>query len=230
MNPRIDGSIWLVTGAAGGLGRALVAALLGQGCDCIALDRNLRGLNQLHDELAAAGRPPALYPLDMTGAGPDDYAALAEQITDQFGGLTGVIHAAAHFEALRPLGHQSAEEWFKTLQAGLTGPQFLNVALMPMLREVDGGIIVFVNNAQCLDRPARWGAYGISQAGRRQMVQTLSAELGPRGPCVLEVDPGPFFSPLRSAAWPTDDPGDLPSAEAAAEEILRQITTGRMQQ
>lgn len=226
----MDGSIWLVTGAAGGLGRALVSAFLDQGCDCIALDRNPRGLNQLHDELAAAGRPPALVPLDMTGAGPDDYAALAEQVSDQFGGLNGVVHAAAHFEALRPLEHQSAEEWFKTLQAGLTGPQFLNAALMPMLRAADPGTIVFVNNAQCLDRPARWGAYGISQAGRRQMAQTLSAELGPRGPRVLEVDPGVFFSPIRSAAWPTDDPGDLPSAQAAAEEILHQITAGRMKQ
>lgn len=230
MNQGMNGAVWLVTGAAGGLGRALVAALLAEGCDCIALDRNARGLNQLHDELAAGGQPPALYPLDMTGAGPADYAALAEQVADQFGGLTGVLHAAAHFEALRPLEHQSAEEWFKTLQAGLTGPQLLNAALMPMLRAADRGIIVFVNNTQCLHKPARWGAYGVSQAGRRQMAQTLAAELGPRGPRVLEVDPGPFFSSLRSAAWPTDNPSELPSAADAAGQILRQIATERIQQ
>ncbi len=225
----MDGSIWLVTGAAGELGGALVSALLDRGCDCIALDRNSRGLNKLHDELAASGQPPALYPLDMIGAGQDDYTKLAEQIAEQFGGLTGIVHAAAHFEALRPLEHQPAEEWFSTLQAGLTGPQLLNVALMPMLRAADLGTIVFVNNTQCFDKPARWGAYGVSQAGRRQMALTLAAELGPRGPRVLEVDPGPFYSPLRTAAWPTDQPNDLPSADAAAGQILRQIETGRMQ-
>mgnify|MGYP006304920999 CR=1 FL=1 len=193
MDRQLNDSVWLVTGAAGSLGRALVSEVLAVGADCIALDRNERGLNRLHDDLAAVGQPPALYPLDMAGAGPADYAALAEVMAEQFGRLDGLIHAAAHFVALRPLEHQAAEEWFTTLQAGLTGPQLLNAALMPLIRSVECGSVVFINNTECLKHPARWGAYGVCQAGRRQMVETLSAELGPRGPKVLEIDPGAFF-------------------------------------
>ncbi len=220
--------VWLITGAAGALGRALVGHVLGVGDDCIALDRDERGLNRLHDELAAIGQAPALYPLDLAGAGPDDYAELAAVVEAQFGRLDALVHAAARFSALRPLEHQAADDWFATLQVGLTGPQLLNSALMPLLRAGDRASIVLINDSVCLDKPARWGAYGICQAGRRQMAATLAAELGPRGPRVLELDPGPFFSPLRTAAWPTDTPDELPSPDAAAAQIYQRIKTGVM--
>ncbi|MFW5816229.1 MAG: SDR family NAD(P)-dependent oxidoreductase [Wenzhouxiangella sp.] len=221
--------VWLITGAAGTLGRALVARVLAAGSDAIALDRNERGLNSLHDELAAGGQPPALYPLDLAGAGPSDYAELGSVIDQQFGRLDVLVHAAAHFSALRPLEHQPAEDWFKTLQVGLTGPQLLNAALMPLLRADPRGTIVLINNTVCLDKPARWGAYGICQAGRRQMAATLAAELGPRGPRAIEIDPGPFFSPLRSAAWPSETPDELPPPAAAAAQVYHHIKTGVMQ-
>jgi NAD(P)-dependent dehydrogenase (short-subunit alcohol dehydrogenase family) len=218
--------VWLVTGAAGALGRALVARILAGADDCIALDCNERGLNRLHDELAVGGQPPALYPLDLAGAGPDDYAELAQVVEQQFGRLDVLVHAAAHFSALRPLEHQPGDDWFKTLQVGLTGPQLLNAALMPLLRSAERGTIVLINNGACLEKPARWAAYGICQAGRRQMVASLASELGPRGPRAIEIDPGPFFSPLRSAARPTARPDELPAPECAAEHIFQTIQTG----
>ncbi|MEE4637783.1 MAG: SDR family NAD(P)-dependent oxidoreductase [Wenzhouxiangella sp.] len=223
---RVSRPVWLVTGAAGGLGRALVARILAGEQDCIALDRNERGLNSLHDELAAAGQPPALYPLDLSGAGPDDYAEFAHVVEQQFGRLDVLVHAAAHFTALRPLEHQPGDDWFKTLQVGLTGPHLLNAAFMPLLRKGARGAIVLINNGACLDKPARWGAYGICQAGRRQMVASLASELGPRGPRAIEIDPGPFFSALRSAARPTVRPEELPSPASAAEQIFQTIQTG----
>lgn len=223
---RVSRPVWLVTGAAGTLGRALVSRILAGGDDCIALDRNERGLNRLHDELAANGTPPALYPLDLVGAGPDDYAELASVIEQQFGRLDVLVHAAAHFSALRPLEHQPAEDWFRTLQVGLTGPYLLNAALMPLLRSGERATIALINNRACLGKPARWGAYGICQAGREQMADTLAAEMGPRGPRTIAIDPGPFFSPLRSAAWPTETAEELPAAQTAAEQIHQSIKTG----
>lgn len=220
--------VWLITGAAGTLGSELVRQALLAGNDCIALDCNERGLNRLHDELAVEGRPPALYPLDLAGAGPDDYEQLGAVIAEEFGRLDVLVHAAARFSALKPLEHQAGDDWFTTLQVGLTGPHFLTAALLPLLRAAPRGVIVLINNGLCLQQPARWAAYGICQAGRRQMAATLAAELGPRGPRVLELDPGPFFSPLRSAAWPTETADELPSAQSAAQAIHARIDSGVM--
>ncbi|QOC21124.1 SDR family NAD(P)-dependent oxidoreductase [Wenzhouxiangella sp. AB-CW3] len=222
MENRSEKGVWLVTGAAGALGSEVVRRLLDEGRDCIALDRDERGLNRLHDALQTDGlTPPALMPLDLAGAGPDDYAKLADTIESSFGRLDGLVHAAALFVALRPLLHQPADEWFRILQTALTGPFLLTGALMPLLGEQ--GRVVFVNDGRCIDKPANWAAYGVAQAGRRQLVRQLAAEAGANGPRFLEVDPGPFYSGLHAAARPSVAPDELPTAAQAASAVLDAI-------
>lgn len=226
MNPNQQ-PVWLITGAAGALGRELVGLVLQSGADCIALDRNARGLDALHDRMIELGHaPPALMPLDLIGAGPDDYDELAGTIEEQFGRLDVIVHNAAMFAALRPLEHQPPEEWMKILQTGLTGPCLLNRALLPLMRQAESARLVFINDHHCLDKPANWGAYGVAQAGRHWMTRALAAEIGPRGPRVLDIDPGPFYSSLRAAAWPVARPDELPDVATAAINVFTQIQQG----
>ena len=210
----------LITGAAGALGQALVHGLTARDFDCIVLDRDLRGLNRLHDELAAQGRPPLIVPLDLAGAGPDDYVNLAEQLEQTLGRLDGLIHAAADFASLRPFDHVPPDEWIKTLQAGLTGPFLLSQCLFPLMAATPDSRMVWVNDDSAQVRNAYWGAYGVTQAGREALVDILSAECKKRDIAVHGIHPGPFYSPLRSRIWPAEHPEDLPTPEQAAENIL----------
>lgn len=229
---KTNARIWLITGAAGALGSELVCQLMRAGDDCIALDRNQRGLNALHNRCEDLGLPPpALMPLDLIGASSDDYDALAERIAEQFGRLDGVIHNAAQMPALRPLAHQDPAEWLHGLQWGLTGPLWLTRALLPLMtgsrRASDEAgqraQIIWVGDQSVIDQPANWGVYGLVQAGRQWIASALSAELGPRAPRVRVLDPGPFFSPLRTAAWPAQRPDEVPTANQAASKLLAQI-------
>jgi NAD(P)-dependent dehydrogenase (short-subunit alcohol dehydrogenase family) len=214
--------IWLITGAAGALGSELVCEVMRRGDDCIALDRNQRGLNALHHRCEDLGLPhPALMPLDLIGASSDDYAQLAETIAAQFGRLDVLVHNAAQMPALRPLAHQDASEWLHGLQWGLTGPVWLTRALLPLMSAP--AQIIWVGDQSVIDQPANWGIYGLVQAGRQWLAQAFSAELGPRAPQVRVLDPGPFFSPLRTAAWPAQRPDEVPSAHQAALDLLAQI-------
>ncbi len=219
--------VWLITGAAGALGQALVEQILNRSTECIALDRDARGLNAMHDRLLEdTGRAPTLLPLDLVGATPDDYDELAATIEAEFGRVDVLVHNAAMFTALRPIEHQVPEEWMKIMQTALTGPWLLTRAMLPLMRKVEGARLVFINDRYCLEKPANWGAYGLSQAGRSWLVGALAAELGPRGPRVLDIDPGPFYSRLRAAAWPVTTPDELPSSGAAATGVLEQIDKG----
>jgi len=217
----------LVTGAAGALGVAVVERLMQHGWDCIALDRNRRGLEQLHDRLATEGEAPLLVPLDLAGAGPQHFDELAASLEEQFGRLDALVHAAAEFKALTPLEHHPADDWMKTLQAGLTGPFLLSQALLPLMRATEGSRMVWVADDPEGRSKAYWGAYGVAQSGRAALAQILAAECRSDGPEIIEIDPGPFYSPLRSKAWPAENPDDLPTAAQAAEKVTVAVVDSR---
>lgn len=217
----------LVTGAAGALGRALVTRLMEAGLDCIALDRNRRGLEKMHDEFVAstaAGGAPLIVPLDLAGSSPEQFAELASTLAAQFGRLDLLIHAAAGFRALAPLEHQPADEWMQVLQTGLTGPYLLSQALLPLMRRTPGSRMVWVADDPERKRKAYWGAYGVAQAGREALAAILAAECRRDGPEVTVVDPGPFHSPLRARAWPAENPNELPDADTAARLVLEGLS------
>lgn len=210
----------LVTGAAGALGSALVEQLMQAGWDCIGVDRNRRGLEQLHDRLASTGAAPLVVPLDLAGAGPQHFDELAESLEERFGRLDALVHAAADFKALTPLEHHPADDWMKTLQAGLTGPFLLSQALLPLMRRTGDSRMVWVADDPEARSKAYWGAYGVAQSGRAALARILAAECRVDGPEIVEIDPGPFYSPLRSRAWPVENPENLPTADQAAEKVM----------
>src|SRR5690606_2659665 len=76
------------------------------GATVVLLGRRLPRLNRVYDAVAAAGAEPLLYPLDLEGASPDDYAELATRIEAELGRLDGILHCAAEFRGLTPPEHQ----------------------------------------------------------------------------------------------------------------------------
>lgn len=216
--------VLVVTGAAGSLGAAIAVIAMEAGHDCILIDRDRPALERLHDHLAECGAPPALYPLDLAGASPDDYQELAAILSGEFGHIDGLVHAAADFVALRPLEHQPPDEWMKILQAGLTGPFLLTTALLPLLRAApDRGRVVWVVDDPEARRKSYWGAYGVVQSGQVALAGILKSECRTLGPAVELVDPGAFRSPLRGRAWPAEDPEALARPETAARRILETL-------
>lgn len=210
----------LITGAAGALGEALVERLAADGWDVIALDRNRRALEQLHDRLAASGPAPLIVPLDLAGCGPQHFEELAGALQAQFEALDLLVHAAAEFKSLRPMAHHPADEWMQVLQAGLTGPFLLSQALLPMMRAAPGSRMIWVADDPAGKRKAYWGAYGVAQSGREALAEILAAECRADGPRIATVDPGAFYSPLRAKAWPAENPNELPTAAQAADRVL----------
>ena len=85
--------IILLTGAASGIGRAVADAMALHGATVVMLDKDVHGLELAYDEIVAAGySEPALYPLDLQGATPDDYLQLADTLQQEFGRLDSLVH------------------------------------------------------------------------------------------------------------------------------------------
>jgi len=202
----------LVTGAASGIGRALADACAAHGASVILLDRDVRGLEQAYDQIMAAGHPePALYPLDLKGATPDDYTALAATIESEYGRLDGLVQNAAHLGALVPFANFEHELWFETLQVNLNAPYLLTMACLGLLANSTDASIVFSADAAGRHGKAYWGAYAVSKAAIECFMQVLADELEANTPIrVNSLDPGPVRSALRRMAYPYENRDALP--------------------
>lgn len=199
--PDLDGRVVLITGAGDGLGAALARASAGAGAEVVLLGRTVRKLEAVYDAIVAAGGPePAIYPLDLEGATPEDYAQLAERIGASLGHLDALVHNAAMLGPQTPIEHYPPLEWARVLQVNVTGPLLLTQACLPLLRTSGRAAVVFVGDER---RSAYWGGYGTSKAAQAALADILGDELdGEGGIGVHRVQPEPLQTGFRTRAFP----------------------------
>ncbi len=217
----LAGRVILITGAAGGLGSAAARALAAAGAEVILLGHTLKRLEKLYDAITATGGRALLYPLDLEGATPDDYAELARRIGDGPGRLDGVLHAAAAFRGLTPLEHSDPDRIARELKVNLTAPLWLTRACWPLLTAAADSAVVFCVNEPARGRSAYWGGYGLAQSGLHGVIPMLQAEV-PRGPVrVSGLQPGPMRTPLRARAYAIEhDQTAVPAERYAAHALF----------
>lgn len=198
---RLDGRVVLVVGAHGALGHAASLACAQAGATVVLLGRKVPKLNRVHDAIVRAGGEAVLYPLDLEGATPDDYAELAERIEAGLGRLDGVLHCAADFPGLTPLQQTDPAALARAVHVNLTARCWLTQACLPLLQRAPDSAVVFA-----IDDPARaggayWGGYGLAQSAMTGLVHMLHAELATSTVRVSGLLPGPMRTPLRGRAY-----------------------------
>lgn len=202
----LDGRVVLVAGAHGGLGSAASLACARAGATVVLLGRRLPKLNRLYDEIAATGPEPLLYPLDLEGAAPDDYAELATRVETELGRLDGLLHCATEFRGLTPLLHTDPADFARALHVGLTAQWWLTQACLPLLSQAPDAAVVFTVDDLSRVGKAYWGGYGLAQHGLTALVGMLHAEHANSRVRVAGLRPGPMRTALRARAFvATDD-------------------------
>lgn len=206
-NDLLQDRVVLITGAANGIGHALARSIAAHGATTVLLDRDVPGLEKTYDEIVAAGHPtPALYPMDLQGASPDDYLELASTLEKEFQRLDGLIHNAAQLGALVPFANFDNELWFQTLQVNLNAPFLMTTACLGLLNNSPDASIIFSSDTTGRKGKAYWGAYGVSKAALEGFMQILADELEANTSVrVNSIDPGPVRTALRLMAYPAED-------------------------
>ena len=217
-----SGKTILITGAAGGLGSALALECAKLGADLILLDKNRRGLSTLSDKITDQGlTPPGLYPMDLAGAGPEDFKDLAATLGSEFGGLDVLIHCALEFESLQPFDQIQPQEWLKSMQVNVNAPWLLSCSLLPLLKQSECGKLLFLLDDLSKVTGAYWGAYGTGKAALGGMVQQFSESLSNTTVTVHGIIPGPMRTDFRAKVYHAENPLDQPDPQVKANEIVR---------
>lgn len=182
----------IVTGAAGGIGSAIVDALAGSGCTVAGWDVPGAPL----ERLAGAATTTALDIRDRDAV----RASVADAVA-ALGGCDAIVAAAGIVDTIHRAERFSPEEWAKDVETNLYGAFHLaQAAFEPLLASGDGRIVLISSVAAEIGIPGQV-AYGASKAGLLGMARTLAAEWGPRGVRCNVVMPG-FIATPKVRAMP----------------------------
>ncbi len=221
--PNLKNKTIFLTGACGGLGSSLALELCKQGADVIISDKNPRSLNLMCDKIVAAGgKEPIVYPMDLMGATPNDFIKLANTIEEKIGKLDSLIHTAVEFAGLSAFENYEATRWLKEMQINLNSPIFLTQALIPLLKQSKGSIIFTLEDLTTVSK-AYWGAYGTTKGALAHFANTLQQELENSEVAVHSITPPPMKTQLRSKAWPAEDTEHLLMPEEMVKEYISRI-------
>ena len=218
----LEGRVVLVTGAGDGIGRAIALLCAAHGATSVLLGRTVEKLERVYDEIQSAGGPePAIYPMDLSGAMPPDYEALAARVESELDRLDGLVHNAALLGDLGPIEHSSPEGWQELIQVNVNAPFLLTRSLLPLVRRTAAAhghaSIIFTSSGVGRRGRAYWGGYSVSKFAIEGLNQVLADELdGASGVRVNSLNPGPVRTRMRANAFPAENPETLITPEEAA--------------
>lgn len=209
------GRVILVTGAGDGIGRAVSLALARHGATVILLGRTQEKLEAVYDQIKANGGPePAMAPVNLDVARPQDYEALADLFDKEFGRLDGILHNASILGDITPLEQYEYGTWDTVMQVNVNAPFYLTRALMPLLRESDDASVLFTSSSVGRKGRAFWGAYAVSKFATEGMMQVLADELENVSRIrVNSINPGATRTRMRAMAYPAEDASTLKTPE-----------------
>jgi len=191
----------LVTGAAGGIGRAAAVKLAAAGADICLVDLDPVELAAAAREIEALGVRVLICVTDIALA--DSCFAAVDAAVQAFGRLDALCNAANVFAPARATSMARAD-WDRTVATNLTAPFHLMQAAIPHLLEHDGAVVNVTSCVAFMAQPYA-AAYAASKAGLTHMTKALAMEYLDQPIRINAVAPGGMWSNTGATAKLPDD-------------------------
>jgi short-subunit dehydrogenase len=187
--------IAVVTGASGGIGKAIALRLAEHGATLGLVGRNLDALQAVAESAQAAPQQIQCYSADLTVD--EDVGELAALLRRDFGHIDLLIHGAGVI-ANGAVEVASIADFDRQYRINVRAPYLLTQALLPLLK-VNHGQIVFINSTVGLNAVANTSQYAATKHALRAVADSLRAEVNPAGVRVLSVYLGRTATPMQAA-------------------------------
>lgn len=179
----------LITGASGGIGRAMTAAFASHGASLVLADQDEQALRTLASD---TGGDVRWHRFDQ--GDPDSVRALADAAGD-----VDVLLNNAGILLFKSLLESTPDEIARVFDVNLLGVILLAKAVAPRMIARRGGVIVNVGSQLAFTGAEQRGAYAAAKAGVTQFTRTAATEWGPHGVRVVCMAPGRTVTPLNEA-------------------------------
>jgi NAD(P)-dependent dehydrogenase (short-subunit alcohol dehydrogenase family) len=197
----VSGPVYVVTGGAGALGRAVVARLLARGDRVAVPYRGAAGFEELRASVAAG---------DALWGDPADVADVAaaksfvEKAKERFGGIDGAALLAGAYAGSGSFEAAPEAEWEEMLRSNLQSVYASARALLPHLLK-RGGSVVTVGSGYASSGGVGAAAYAVSKNAVAALTRTLALENRARGVRFNLIEPGTIDTPANRRAMPKAD-------------------------
>jgi 3-hydroxy acid dehydrogenase / malonic semialdehyde reductase len=176
----------VVTGAAGGMGRAITRALIESGRRVVLVDRDAEPLQKLAAEM---GENTFAIQLDITDAKKVDM--LLSQIPDAFKPVDILVNNAGHDIGGRTrFDIGAADDWSNIITTNLIGLMRVTRSILPDMVARNAGHIVNISSINAVRIVPDMAAYSASKAGVHMFTETIRGELAETAIRVTEMQPG----------------------------------------
>ena len=185
----LSGHVAVVTGAAGGLGRAFALGLAGAGARVAAADRNAAGATETVGLIAESLGEGLAVEVDVSDLASTEQ--MAAEVVDRWGRIDVLVNNAGIYASLqrKPFFEITPAEWDLVMDVNLKGTWLCSRAVFPAMRD-NGGSIVNISSATFYSGSANWSHYVASKGGIIGLTRSLAREAGDYGIRVNAIAPG----------------------------------------
>lgn len=184
-----DKQVWIITGAARGMGVDMAKAALAAGHCVVATARNAEKVT------VAIGEHENLLAVTLDVTVPADAEAAVAATVERFGSVDVLVNNAGSFyagffEELTP------EDFRAQIETTLFGPVNVTRAVLPTMRAQRAGLVVTISSTAGISAGEFLTAYAASKFGVEGWMEALTPEIAPFGIRTMLVEPG--FFPHRA--------------------------------
>lgn len=187
MSLQLSGKTVIITGAAGGLGRAFALGFAKEGANLVIADMNAAGAAETVALVEAAGASAIAVSVNV--ADKASCEQMAQDALDAFGRIDVLINNAAIYATLErsDFWDIDPDEWDKVMAVNVKGPWLASAACY---KHMDGGSIINIASATFFSGSPLWMHYVTSKGALVGMTRVMAREAGAKNVTVNAIAPG----------------------------------------
>jgi NAD(P)-dependent dehydrogenase (short-subunit alcohol dehydrogenase family) len=189
------GKVAVITGAAGGVGRATVKRLASEGCKVALIGRNRKSLDKAAEVIQEKKNVLAIK-ADLTREA--EVISAAEQIVSKFETIDILVNNAGIISDPTPFHLMTEEQWNLLINTNLFGTFRMTKAVLPFMLKNKSGSVVNISSLLGIRAIPNvpLSVYGVTKAGIIMLTKSIAVEYGPFGIRCNCVVPSTIQSPI----------------------------------